>query len=126
MAFRLLLLGDGNGIDFVLDLDDAGTEYGSLQTGSPITRAFFMAAVLIFCILLLNLFIAVISQAYSKAFRDGVNLHHQERASICLNCMLLPHWPLRVHWRSLTLSCCGCQHRASKLLGCSSSGRCSR
>merc|ERR1719221_706548 len=114
MAFRLLLLGDGDGIDFVLDVDDVGYEYGGLQTGSPITRAFFMAAVLIFCILLLNLFIAVISQAYSKAFHDGANLHQQERAAICLNCMLQPHWPPREPWERLDLSCSGC----------SSSGQC--
>lgn len=86
-AFRLLLLGDGDGIDVVLGLGDAENE------GSWVTISFFVAAVFGFCICILNLFIAVHGEAYDSAQERAQTSFLQERASICNQCLLRPHWP---------------------------------
>lgn len=89
-AFRLLFMQDGNGIDAILDI-------GSATGIKFVTRVYLLVSVPVFCIVLLNLFIAVIGEAYSKAHRNAVGLQCQEKAKICLDCMLQPHWPLYFH-----------------------------
>ena len=53
-----------------------------------------MIAVIIFCISLLNLFIAVHGRAYSEAHIHATNLFLQERAAICVHCMVQPKLPM--------------------------------
>ncbi|CAE8585123.1 unnamed protein product, partial [Polarella glacialis] len=86
-SLRLLLLGDGDGIDMVLGLD------GAPQEGSPVTFVFLVIAVVVFCICVLNLFIAVHGEAYEKAHEKAHISFVQERATICLQCLLRPSWP---------------------------------
>mmetsp|Transcript_33647 Transcript_33647/g.105408 ORF Transcript_33647/g.105408 Transcript_33647/m.105408 type:complete len:600 (-) Transcript_33647:31-1830(-) len=87
-TFRLLFLGDGNGINRVLTL-------GSYSSMAEISVAFIflVVAVMVFCISLLNLFIAVHGEAYAEANRNAMALHLQERAALCLHCMMQPQWP---------------------------------
>ena len=57
----VFLEGDGDGIDGVLGVG------GKPTTGDALTRLIFVAAVLVFCLCALNLFIAVHSEAYDQA-----------------------------------------------------------
>ncbi|CAE8612321.1 unnamed protein product, partial [Polarella glacialis] len=84
---RLLLLGDGDGVDTVLGLYDGN------NTGNWITFCFLSVAVIWFCICMLNLFIAVHSEAYDQAQEKAQTCFLQERTAICLHFMLMPSWP---------------------------------
>lgn len=88
--FRGLVMQDGDGVNMILALGD-GTE----ATGNVTTRLFLFVSIVTFCIVLLNVFIAVIGEAYSAAFSEAAALHLKERASICVSCMLQPEWPPR-------------------------------
>eukprot|EP00933_Yihiella_yeosuensis_P004679 TRINITY_DN109068_c0_g1_i1.p1 TRINITY_DN109068_c0_g1~~TRINITY_DN109068_c0_g1_i1.p1 ORF type:complete len:402 (-),score=46.51 TRINITY_DN109068_c0_g1_i1:79-1173(-) len=86
-AVRLLLLGDGDGIDVVLQLG------GAPQEGTWFTFVFLCFAVVTFCVAILNLFIAVRGEAYDNAQEKAHTSWLQERAAICLQCSLRPSWP---------------------------------
>ncbi|CAE7527612.1 ANKRD31 [Symbiodinium natans] len=88
---KLLFMVDGDGIVQVLKLGNRGD---SLGNGDYITLASLMIAVIIFCISLLNLFIAVHGRAYSEAHIHATNLFLQERAAICVHCMVQPKLPM--------------------------------
>eukprot|EP00927_Polykrikos_kofoidii_P046168 TRINITY_DN40368_c0_g1_i1.p1 TRINITY_DN40368_c0_g1~~TRINITY_DN40368_c0_g1_i1.p1 ORF type:complete len:911 (-),score=110.67 TRINITY_DN40368_c0_g1_i1:418-3150(-) len=99
MTARLLFLVDGDGIDAILNLGGRGGEDG---TGDAVTAIMLGIVVFMFCISLLNLFIAVHGEAYSSARREAMGLHLQERAAICLQCLMQPQWPplwLQQRWR---------------------------
>ena len=81
----------GDGIVQVLKLGGRGDALGN---GDYITLVSLMVAVIIFCISLLNLFIAVHGRAYSEAHVHAVNLFMQERAAICVHCMVQPQLPM--------------------------------
>eukprot|EP00438_Fugacium_kawagutii_P009815 Skav212316 [mRNA] locus=scaffold3374:118720:121724:- [translate_table: standard] len=79
-TLRFMVLGDGDGAAVIVGLyngDEAEKLRGEhfhvrlfcacLELGSPITFVLFSLAVIAFCICLLNLFIAVHSEAYDKA-----------------------------------------------------------
>ncbi|CAJ1371355.1 unnamed protein product [Effrenium voratum] len=87
-TLRLLVLGDGDGAGIILGLYD-----GDEELGSPITFALFSVAVIGFCIVILNLFIAVHGEAYDKAQETANISFLQEKAAICLHCLLMPKWP---------------------------------
>ena len=99
---KLLFMVDGDGIVQVLKLGNRGDEAGN---GDYITLASLMVAVIIFCISLLNLFIAVHGRAYSEAHMHATNLFLQERASICVHCMVQLRLPM----------CCGHKRKWWKL-----------
>lgn len=96
-TLRFLVLGDGDGAGVIIGLYNNDEELGS-----PITFVLFSLAVIAFCICLLNLFIAVHSEAYDKAQETAHISFLQERAAICLNCLLMPSWP--------PAGCCKVQH----------------
>merc|ERR1711974_76234 len=69
-------------------------------------RVFIMVvAIIMFCICLLNLFIAVHGEAYSEAHRQTNELLLQERAKICFNRMMMPAWNGSVP----SVNCGGCR-----------------
>jgi len=86
-TIRLLLLGDGDGVNTVLQLYDA------VEGGSLVTFVFLCAAVTVFCICILNLFIAVHGEAYDTVQEVAHISFLQERAAISLQCLLMPKWP---------------------------------
>ncbi|CAE7203194.1 ANKRD11 [Symbiodinium natans] len=86
-ALKLLLLGDGDGIDVAL------TVGGAPEEGTPLTFVFLLTAMVVFCVCVLNLFIAVHGEAYSRAQDKAYTSFLQERAGICLHCLLRPSWP---------------------------------
>lgn len=86
-TLRLLILGDGDGAAVVL-----GLYSGDEELGSHITFILWFIAVIAFCICLLNLFIAVHGEAYGKAQETAHISFLQERAAICLHCLLMPCW----------------------------------
>jgi len=93
-TFRLLFIGDGDGIDTVLGLGGVG------PSGDALTRVFLFLAVTVFCICILNLFIAVHGEAYDAAQERSKATFLQERASVCLQCLLRPHLPAEMRcWR---------------------------
>eukprot|EP00929_Paragymnodinium_shiwhaense_P112641 TRINITY_DN80907_c0_g1_i1.p1 TRINITY_DN80907_c0_g1~~TRINITY_DN80907_c0_g1_i1.p1 ORF type:complete len:990 (-),score=161.85 TRINITY_DN80907_c0_g1_i1:380-3316(-) len=83
-AFKLLLTLDGDGINFVLDL---GAERGSLQT---FREVWFYFTVLVFCICILNLFIAVHGQAYAGACSTITQELYLNRTDLCLEAWVRP------------------------------------
>eukprot|EP00928_Gymnodinium_smaydae_P099522 TRINITY_DN9525_c0_g1_i2.p1 TRINITY_DN9525_c0_g1~~TRINITY_DN9525_c0_g1_i2.p1 ORF type:complete len:1033 (-),score=202.81 TRINITY_DN9525_c0_g1_i2:265-3363(-) len=85
-AFRLLLLGDGDGIDFVLQL--------GAEQGTWFVQAVLYMSVLVFCIGVLNLFIAVHGEAYAKACEEVVETFYLQRTKVCLEAMVQPSWRL--------------------------------
>jgi len=87
-TFRLLLLGDGDGFNAVLGL--GGADSG---TGTIVTRLFCATATFVFCICILNIFIAVHGEAYEIAQEKAFTSIRQEKAAIALQCYLRPHWP---------------------------------
>ncbi|CAJ1370176.1 unnamed protein product [Effrenium voratum] len=89
-TMKLLFMVDGDGIVGTLKLGGRGDAAG---TGDYITAASLLIAVIIFCISLLNLFIAVHGRAYSEAHAHATDLFLQERSSICLSCMVQPQLP---------------------------------
>lgn len=76
---------------------------GAPELGNGVTQCFLIVATILFCIVVLNLFIAVHGEAYDQAQEKAGTSFLQERASICLQCLLRPSWPPR---------CCA-QHRVS-------------
>lgn len=86
-SVRLLLLGDGDGIDSVLAL------YDGSKDGSAVTFVFLTVSVLVFCICILNLFIAVHGEAYEEAQEKSFTSFLQQRAGVCLHAFLMPRWP---------------------------------
>lgn len=84
---RSLLLGDGEGIDWMLGLGGVGF-YGNYYT-----QALFIGASFLFCVCTMNLFIAVLGEAYDGAQEIAYNYFLRERASICLQCFLRARWP---------------------------------
>ncbi|CAE6973615.1 ANKRD11 [Symbiodinium sp. CCMP2592] len=60
-SLKLLLLGDGDGIDVALAVG------GAPEEGTPMTFVFLLTAVVVFCVCVLNLFIAVHGEAYNRA-----------------------------------------------------------
>jgi hypothetical protein len=113
-AFGLLLVGDGGGIETVLQL---GGEENS--TGNPWTVTLYVMSVIVFVVILLNLFIAVHGEAYSTAHEKTECCFFQERADHCLRCWLRPHWPPTICGKKI----CGLSHLAhpkttANLLGC--------
>mmetsp|Transcript_77856 Transcript_77856/g.166958 ORF Transcript_77856/g.166958 Transcript_77856/m.166958 type:complete len:959 (+) Transcript_77856:77-2953(+) len=81
-AFRLLFLGDGDGIDFVLGMSGASNDRFS--------EFFLYFATIIFCIYVLNLFIAVHGEEYARALATVEENFYLERSSICLDCLVQP------------------------------------
>jgi len=98
-TLKLLFMVDGDGIGHVLKLGGRGDDAGN---GDYITAAALMIAVILFCISLLNLFIAVHGRAYAQAHANATNLFLQERAAICVHCMVQPKLPM----------CCNLERRA--------------
>lgn len=86
-SLKLLLLGDGDGIDMALGLGSAE------EGGNFITFIFLFVAMVVFCVCVLNLFIAVHGEAYDSAQEKAFTTFLQERAGICLHCLLRPSWP---------------------------------
>mmetsp|Transcript_103576 Transcript_103576/g.195001 ORF Transcript_103576/g.195001 Transcript_103576/m.195001 type:complete len:1189 (-) Transcript_103576:198-3764(-) len=82
-CFRLLLIGDGDGVDTILALNDSDPVLGSL-----VTRSFMMLAVVIFCVIILGVFQTVNIEAYEEAQKVASAHLVQDRASICLEAML--------------------------------------
>jgi len=95
-AIRFLVVGDGDGIDMVLSLgtDDDEETQGFGKIG-PIV--ILVVAMLVFSIWIMNLFIAATDQAYEQALEYSATRFQQERASICMQHMFQPCFPLR--WR---------------------------
>lgn len=86
-TFGLLLVGDGGGIETILQLGGADAQ------GDVLTRMLYVVSVIVFCLVLVNLFIAVHGEAYSTAHERTEAAFLQERAAICLQCLLRPCWP---------------------------------
>jgi len=86
-TMRLLLLGDGDGIDAVLRaFGDDEAEF------KPIGVVFLAAAIFVFVIVILNLLIA----AYGNAALDKHDAeikYRQQLAKVCLNAWDRPSWP---------------------------------
>merc|ERR1712194_183495 len=100
-TFKLLLVGGDDGVDTILGL---GREGG---TATWFTSFCFIISTFIYGICLMNIFIAVLYEGYRKAHKDALPSFLQERARICLQCLLLPPWPRR--WGKLASrprACC--------------------
>mmetsp|Transcript_39821 Transcript_39821/g.89255 ORF Transcript_39821/g.89255 Transcript_39821/m.89255 type:complete len:1300 (-) Transcript_39821:130-4029(-) len=85
-AYRFLFMGDGDGINGVLAVGERD------ENGDGVTRFLFVLAGLIFCLCILNLFIAVHSEAYDAAKENAKTVFLQERVRICLAVFLRPSW----------------------------------
>lgn len=94
-TFGLLLVGDGGGIETILPLGGAGDQ------GDAYTIPLYFASVITFCVILLNLFIAVHGEAYNTAHERTEAAFLQERAAICLQCLMRPCWPPTICGRQL-------------------------
>jgi len=93
---RMLFVGDGAGIDMMLSL---GRDTDESESGPSISAfILFFVATLIFCICILNLFIAVLGEAYDIAQEQAFSNFSRERAAICLQCFLRPAWPPPSDW----------------------------
>eukprot|EP00435_Cladocopium_sp_Y103_P047899 s384_g14.t1 len=102
-SIKLLFTVDGDGIIQTLKLGGRGDAAGN---GDYITAASLLIAVIVFCISLLNIFIAVHGRAYEQAHSHATNLFLQdlsernvsgcpvERADICVHCMVQPVLPV--------------------------------
>lgn len=97
-AIRFLLIGDGDGIDNLLELGADGA------TPHPASITMLCISVFIFVVWIMNLFIAGTDQAYEQALEYAYAGWLQERAAICLTSMCRPCLPWR--WRI-------CFHRGS-------------
>eukprot|EP00930_Biecheleria_cincta_P014552 TRINITY_DN12471_c0_g1_i2.p1 TRINITY_DN12471_c0_g1~~TRINITY_DN12471_c0_g1_i2.p1 ORF type:complete len:966 (+),score=178.82 TRINITY_DN12471_c0_g1_i2:77-2974(+) len=84
-TMRLLLLGDGDGIDAVLRA--FGDDEAEFQL---IGVVFLAAAIFMFVIVILNLLIAAYGEA---SLKDGEIKFRQQRARVCLNGWNMPSWP---------------------------------
>lgn len=92
-TFRVLMLGDGDGVDFVLNL-------GSSDNNDLFDQQYFMAlmlvlGVVVFCVCVLNMFIAVHSAVYEGAQGNAREIFYLSRADICLTSMMMPTWKCR-------------------------------
>eukprot|EP00930_Biecheleria_cincta_P025020 TRINITY_DN17856_c0_g1_i2.p1 TRINITY_DN17856_c0_g1~~TRINITY_DN17856_c0_g1_i2.p1 ORF type:complete len:832 (-),score=126.52 TRINITY_DN17856_c0_g1_i2:71-2566(-) len=83
-SVKLLLTGDGDGINFVLQLG------GRPEEGDQITLIVLTAAVFIFVLCVLNLFIAVHGEAYGKAAEMRQENFYAHRAAVCVRVMMQP------------------------------------
>jgi len=99
--FRLLFLGDGDGIDTALWLGERSLWPTFYKT------CLLLFSVIIFSICILNLFIAGTSEAYERAQELSMTSFLQERASICLQCLFRPslRWG-RIRGRHRSFMCC--------------------
>lgn len=79
------MLEDGDGIDFVLQL-------GEGEVDRDTTMWIMMGASIIFCIFVLNLFIAVHGAAYQEAQSVVKESFYCSRAKICLLSLMQPAW----------------------------------
>jgi len=101
-TIRILLLGDGDGIDFVLSLED--------DSSSLFVVCMLAVGVVVYCICTLNLFIAVHGSAFENAKAVRHELFYSFRCSICLNGMFHSNYlppPLSLlprSWMSYCLS----------------------
>eukprot|EP00928_Gymnodinium_smaydae_P025581 TRINITY_DN20326_c0_g1_i1.p1 TRINITY_DN20326_c0_g1~~TRINITY_DN20326_c0_g1_i1.p1 ORF type:complete len:1069 (-),score=199.06 TRINITY_DN20326_c0_g1_i1:119-3229(-) len=82
-AFRFMWLSDGDGIDAFLALG-ADSAYG---------KVLFVVGALLYCIITMNLFIAVLGEAYDTARERTFGSFQRDRASICVQTFLRARWP---------------------------------
>jgi len=100
-AIRLLFLGDGDGIDFVLAF--GSDEHAEWETW--VSSAILFGSTVVFCICVLNLFIAVHSESYNKVVEQAEEHFYKRRVSICLERIVQPKFglgfvlhPLRIYF----------------------------
>lgn len=83
-SVKLLLAGDGDGINFVLQLG------GRQEEGDGITLFVLFGAIFLFVLCVLNLFIAVHGEAYGKAAAMRQENFYAHRAGVCVKVMMQP------------------------------------
>eukprot|EP00928_Gymnodinium_smaydae_P024831 TRINITY_DN19983_c0_g1_i1.p1 TRINITY_DN19983_c0_g1~~TRINITY_DN19983_c0_g1_i1.p1 ORF type:complete len:1113 (-),score=201.50 TRINITY_DN19983_c0_g1_i1:351-3689(-) len=95
-AFKLLFLGgEDDGIAFVLTLgQEEGRAFNVLE--QEVANVLLYFAVFIFCICILNLFIAVHGEAYNAVAMQVTQQFYLERLQICLDGFLQPRWTRRL------------------------------
>lgn len=86
-TFKLLTLSEGDTIDPLLDF---GTEDDN-ASGTWFTWICAIVSVFVYCICLLNIFIAVLNKAYKEAHDSAMPRFLQARARICLQSAMQPH-----------------------------------
>jgi len=85
-TFQLLLLGEGDGAEFVLALG------GKDKDGDLFTQWMMYFATVVFCICVLNLFIAVHGSSYQAAHAMVKQSFYKSRARICVDALIHPQW----------------------------------
>lgn len=83
-SIKLLLTGDGDGINFALGLG------GRDENGDLVTLLWLFAAIFVFIICVLNLFIAVHGEAYGEAAEIQTENFYCNRAKVCKQVMMAP------------------------------------
>jgi hypothetical protein len=83
-SVKLLLAGDGDGINFVLGLG------GRKEEGDSVTLFVLTGAIFLFVLCVLNLFIAVHGEAYGKAAEMRQENFYAHRAGVCVKVMMQP------------------------------------
>lgn len=83
-SIKLLLTGDGDGINFALALG------GRHEDGDLVTLLWLLAAIFLFIICVLNLFIAVHGEAYGEAAEMETENFYSNRAKVCKQVMMSP------------------------------------
>lgn len=86
-SVKLLLAGDGDGINFVLGLGQRAEE------GDWVTLLVLFGAIFLFVLCVLNLFIAVHGEAYGKAAENQTENFYAHRAGVCKKVMMQPSLP---------------------------------
>jgi hypothetical protein len=106
-TLRFLVLGDGDGIDFVLGLGGREEHEGLLLDPANFQICIFATGSIVFCICALNLFIAVHGNVYEEANLDKFSIFYVSRAEVCLWGMMQPHfnrgkdaWPWKFLFRN--------------------------
>mmetsp|Transcript_32309 Transcript_32309/g.82269 ORF Transcript_32309/g.82269 Transcript_32309/m.82269 type:complete len:963 (-) Transcript_32309:87-2975(-) len=101
-AFRLLFLGDDHGIDLdfllsgVHDRSAACSKKHLSMADAPgpsYEALFGYGSTLIFCICVMNLFIAGLTDAYSSVAKEWEERFYSNRASVCAEALVLPRLP---------------------------------